>query len=300
MEENDLSPVVDAPPSHGREQDREVRRMQADASAPVQRARGTADASGSSSTGGGRARASSDAEGELASTRDPVHGVPSWRPLVTVNAALSLDGKIAAAGGARYRFSDDVDHARVHKMRAEHEAILVGIGTVLADDPSLRVRQELVPGAKDPIRVVLDSRHRTPVTARVAEGSTRTLIYSVDDEVASPQTSRAMGAIEVVDCPPDKEGRVDLRACLTDLADRGIDSLMVEGGSRVLTSFLTLGFVDRISLYMAPVIMGEHAPPLVFAQAPPGAGPLARFHVVAGGRFGEGVLMHLAPNEAPK
>lgn len=236
----------------------------------------------------------------LAASVEPSFPVPAWRPMVTVNVALSLDGKIAAAGGSTYRFSDEVDRRRVHELRAQHEAILVGIGTVLADDPSLRVDPDLVPGgARDPIRVVLDSHHRTPVTARVVEGGTATWIYAVDEDVSEPVVNRAMGQIELIGTPPDPDHGVDMRAVLKHLGSRGIDSLLVEGGTRVLTTFLASGFVDRISIYVAPVVMGEHVPSLVFAKASRGKGPLLHYQLADAGRFGEGVLMHLLPREAP-
>lgn len=226
--------------------------------------------------------------------------MPSWRPLVTVNAAVSLDGRIAGRGGRTLRLSDREDLQRVHRMRAAHDAILVGIGTVLADDPALVIKHEYhAEGGRDPMRVVLDSHHRTPLTARVASGTPPTLIYSVGTEDRIERL-RKMHGVEVVACPRDASGRVDLEAALGDLKARGIESLMVEGGSRVLASFFRAGYVDRVTLFVAPVLIGEGAPPLVAVEAEDAGTPLAGFTLVhATGRL-SGAVVHLLPDEAPR
>lgn len=232
-------------------------------------------------------------------TQTPAHPVPSWRPLVTVNAAMSLDGKIAARGGRTLRLSDDDDLRRVHALRAEHDAILVGIGTVLADDPALMIKRELHDGGRDPVRVVLDSHHRTPVTARVASGQPPTILYCTAPNATEPYAVTTMHGIDVVACPTDPAGRVDLQAALADLRARGVRSLMVEGGSRVIASFVTAGYVDRLSLFVSPVVVGEGAPSLVAEEARGDGAWLGGFEPVHIDHRPSGVTLHLAPRAAP-
>lgn len=230
----------------------------------------------------------------------PRHPVPDWRPMVTVNAAMSLDGKIAGLGGRTYRFSDPADVVRVQRMRAEHDAILVGIGTVLADDPALVIKREFLPEGDDPVRVVLDSSHRTPLTARVTSEGVPTVLYCIEEDAKTPRTVRSMHGVEVVGCPPDDRGRVALDAVLADLKGRGLRSLMVEGGTRVLTSFLGEGLVDRASFFIAPCVMGAGAPALVDAGARPEGHPLSAWHVVASEARDSGVTVHVAPDAVPR
>lgn len=232
-------------------------------------------------------------------TRTPRHPVPDWRPLVTVNAAVSLDGRIAARGGRTLRLSDDEDMQRVHAMRAEHDAILVGIGTVLADDPALVIKRDLYAEGTDPVRVVLDSHHRTPMTARVASGQPPTILYCTAPDATEPSTIASVHGVDVVACPTDPRGRVDLAAALADLRQRGVRSLMVEGGSRVIASFVTAGYVDRMSLFVAPVVVGEGAPSLVAEEASADGSWMRGFEPVHVQHRATGVTLYLAPRDAP-
>lgn len=181
------------------------------------------------------------------------------RPTVLLNCAASLDGKLAAADGSPLRLSDEADLRRVHRLRADCDAILVGIGTVRADDPSLRVKPALLgsdaQAARDPLRVVLDSRGRTPEDARVLDGSAPTLVVHAEG------VERDWGAGENV-AVPERDGRLDLDAVLAALAARGVASVLVEGGGRVLRSFLEAGAWDGFTLYQAPVLIGGRGPSL--------------------------------------
>ncbi len=144
--------------------------------------------------------------------------------------------------------SDEEDLRRVHAMRAAMDAILVGAGTVVADDPSLRVKAALAAGA-DPVRVVLDPNLRCPRSARVFEAPPRTLLY----HACAPA---ARGDAELVRVP-EGEGGLDLVAVLEDLAARGIESVMVEGGAAVLAAFLSQGLWDEMTVYEAVVELGD-------------------------------------------
>ncbi|HEV2449917.1 MAG TPA: RibD family protein [Thermoplasmata archaeon] len=180
---------------------------------------------------------------------------PAPRPYVLANCAVSADGKLAYAGGARARLSGPEDLKRVQRLRTECQAILVGAGTIRLDDPSLRVHWELLGEAagREPLRVVLEGREPIGARARVLDGSRPTLIAGPAGPVRPyPAT---------VDQFRAGTDRVDLPALLRELGSRGVHRLLVEGGSRVLASFLAEGLVDELSLFVAPVLIGDTAAP---------------------------------------
>lgn len=173
------------------------------------------------------------------------------KPHVHVNCAMSLDGKIALATGEQVRISSDADMARVHRLRSEYDAILVGVGTVLADDPKLTVKEKYVASPSQPLRVVLDSQLRTPDDAEVMSDAAPTLI-------ATCRRSFRRGHMEAVTCG---DGQVELPAVLSLLHKRGVERLMVEGGGTVIYSFLQGGLVDVLTVYMAPMVIGGSGTP---------------------------------------
>lgn len=177
------------------------------------------------------------------------------RPLVTLSYAQTLDGRLATRHGSSQWISGPESLQFSHTQRAMHAAIMVGVNTVLADDPRLTVR--LVAG-RDPLRVVVDSHLRIPLTAGVLrEGAAAgTLIAAV---APAPEAARnaltALGA-EVLELPATAEGSVDLVALLDILGERGITSVMVEGGAALLTNLLRAHLADRIAVTIAPKILG--------------------------------------------
>lgn len=175
------------------------------------------------------------------------------RPLVTLSYAQSLDGCISARRGQPLAISGPEALRLTHRLRALHSAILVGIGTVLADDPQLTVR--LVPGSS-PRPVILDTRLRLPFEARLlARQDNLPWIFCSDaDPERAAQLERRGSRVFTVSA--DQRGRPDLQAVLRRLGDEGIDRLMVEGGARVITQFLTDGLVDQVVLTTAPVWLG--------------------------------------------
>jgi 2,5-diamino-6-(ribosylamino)-4(3H)-pyrimidinone 5'-phosphate reductase len=175
------------------------------------------------------------------------------RPYVIVNCAASIDGKIALAGGIPLRLSDEEDMARVHRLRNECDAILVGIGTVLADDPKLTVKKQYVSEVHQPLRVVLDSAFRTPRNAEVMNGRAPTLIVTTC-------TEGKRGNVEVMRCG---KTRVDIPALLNALYNRGIKKVLIEGGSTVIGEVLRLRLVDKLIIFFSPVVIGGNAPSIV-------------------------------------
>ena len=211
---------------------------------------------------------------------------PPARPKVHLNCAVSLDGRLAYAGGRRALLSGPSDLARVQGLRAEMDAILVGVGTVLTDDPSLRVHWDLLhrPPGREPLRVILDSHGRTPATAKVLDGSQPTLIATSRDCARDfpPHVARFRGGVEEVDLP----------GLLDDLGRRGIRGVLVEGGSRVLSSFLRLGLADAMTVYVAPIVIGgTTAPPMVTGDEATGPEATVRLRRGAAVPMDDGFLL---------
>ncbi len=176
------------------------------------------------------------------------------RPYVTLTYAQSLDGSIARPGGAPLQISGDEASAYTHRIRACHDAILVGVDTVLNDDPRLTTR--LVEGP-NPRVIVLDSLLRTPHRARLFDVCTRSPLVATTPAATASRAAalRAAGA-EVVSLPADPDGRVDLTALVDALGRQGIRSLMVEGGSAVIASFLCQRLVQRLIVTVALSYVG--------------------------------------------
>lgn len=168
------------------------------------------------------------------------------RPTLTLKLATSLDGRIAMASGESQWITGEAARLEGHKLRASHDAVLVGIGTVLADDPALTVRLPDHSGPQ-PLRVVLDSRLRTPATAQVAGGNS--LIFTT-------ASARPVGQAEVVEVV-DADGRANLHATLDILYARGVRSVLIEGGGEVAASFLRENLIDRMEWFRAPILLGS-------------------------------------------
>ncbi|MFK0299675.1 RibD family protein [Brevundimonas sp. NPDC090276] len=178
------------------------------------------------------------------------------RPRVTLKLATSLDGRIATASGESQWITGPEARQQGHRLRATHDAILVGVETVLADDPELTVRLPDYAGPH-PLRVVLDSRLRTPATAKITSGHSLILTTA---------TAHAIGQAEVVAVAAD-DGRPAVAAVLDALTARGVSSLLIEGGGRVVASFLQAGVVDAIEWFRAPILLGGEGRPCVASLA---------------------------------
>ena len=174
------------------------------------------------------------------------------RPMVTLTYAQSLDGSIAARPGAPLAVSCEETKLLTHRLRAAHDGILVGIGTVLADDPKLTARRV---GGPHPRPVILDGRLRTPPNAKVIRHPRGVVIATSENaDAALERDLRARGA-EIVRLPAG-DGGLSLTALLRRLGEMGIRSVMVEGGTSVLTSFLRAGLVDWVLVTIAPRFVG--------------------------------------------
>ena len=180
------------------------------------------------------------------------------RPAFTLKAAVTLDGKIATIAGESRWITGGAARADVHRLRDTHDAVLVGIGTVLADDPRLSAR---LPKARDPIRVVLDSQLRTPPGARLLPRGKgpRTIIACAESAPEKPERALVKAGAEVWRLPVHKQ-RVQLEALARKLGDEGVLSVLVEGGGDVHAALLAARLADQIVLYVAPKIVGGAAP----------------------------------------
>jgi len=175
---------------------------------------------------------------------------------VTLKLATSLDGRIATASGESRWITGEAARLEGHRLRAAHDAILVGVETVLHDDPELTAR---LPGraVDQPLRVVLDSRLRTPATAKLAGENTLILTAAPPAPVGAAQVRQ----VEVED------NRPSIPAVLRALESVGVASLLIEGGGQVAASFLQAGAVDRLEWFRAPLLLGAEGRPCVAALA---------------------------------
>jgi diaminohydroxyphosphoribosylaminopyrimidine deaminase / 5-amino-6-(5-phosphoribosylamino)uracil reductase len=184
------------------------------------------------------------------------HWVETERPWVIAKAACSLDGKIATRSGDSQWLTGEEARRLGHRLRHACDAILVGVGTVLADDPALTAR---VPRrrTKDPIRVILDSRLRLPTTARVLHLDSPAPTWIITTSAAPRDKIRTLedlGATVLV--VSEDQGRVDLESLMGELGCREVQSLLVEGGAEVLGSFFDQGLVDKFYFFYAPKFLG--------------------------------------------
>jgi diaminohydroxyphosphoribosylaminopyrimidine deaminase/5-amino-6-(5-phosphoribosylamino)uracil reductase len=177
-------------------------------------------------------------------------------PFVTLKWAQTLDGRIATAKGSSRWISSPESLKLAHQLRAVNDAILVGVSTVIKDNPELTTR--LVKG-RNPLRIILDSMLRIPLDAKVLQNQdkAKTLVAATPRAAKQKLAALQKMGIEVLITPPDKEGRVDLTNLLKTLGKREITSLLVEGGGEVITSFLRLNLVDNLVAIIAPKLLGK-------------------------------------------
>jgi diaminohydroxyphosphoribosylaminopyrimidine deaminase/5-amino-6-(5-phosphoribosylamino)uracil reductase len=183
--------------------------------------------------------------------------VEEKRPMVTLKLATSLDGRVATRAGESRWITGETARARGHGLRARHDAILIGIGTALADDPELTCR---LPGLGDrsPVRIVADGQLRLPLTGRLAAmaGTIPTWVITGVGVEAARAAALIERGVAVIAVPRDEDGRPDLAAALAALAERGVTRVLAEGGPQLAAALLRKKLVDRLEWFRAPRLIG--------------------------------------------
>ena len=221
--------------------------------------------------------------------------VTTGLPYVSLKLALSLDGRIATRSGSSKWVTGPEARQRVHALRGAHDAVAIGIGTALADDPRLTVRD--APGSS-PVRVIFDTKLRLPPHARLVETApdVPTLVLCSVDAPASNEEALVTRGVEVLRAPSSAEGRIDPLAALRLLSARGIVTLMVEGGAELAGSILAGRLCDELHAFIAPILLGprgrpgavDWAGPDTPAEAPRIANP--RWELVGSDAYVHGVV----------
>lgn len=196
---------------------------------------------------------------------------------------MSADGKIALPSRKQTRISNEQDMARVHGLRNECDAILVGVGTILTDDPKLTVKEKYVQDATNPLRVVLDSKGRTPLEAQVLKGDAPTLI------VTSEGSESTFGQAEVARFGQE---RVDISSLLSYLHEKGIGKVLVEGGETVIWAFLREGLADELKVFVGSMVIGgERSPTMAGGEGATSFEDIIPLILRKSTQLGDGVLL---------
>lgn len=215
------------------------------------------------------------------------HWITTRTPFVALKLAMSLDGKIASFTGKSKWITGEGARRLVQRLRRRYAAVLVGANTVIADDPELTVRD--FPGPQ-PLRIILDGKGRVSPSARVFSGEPKTLVVTAEMPEEKEKTLRERG-VEVLRLPGD-HGQVDLKRLLRALAERGVDSVLVEGGGEVAWAFLSQGLVQKVYFFYAPIIMGgRNAVPAVGGEGFPSPDQALRLKKLSVERVGEDLLV---------
>src|SRR5229473_3745714 len=215
-------------------------------------------------------------------------------PWVVLKAAVTLDGKLATASGDSRWVSGPRSREMAHALRDELDAVLVGIGTALADDPRLTARGR---GQRDPVRVVVDSAARLPPDARVLRQRSQAPTLVACTLRADPRRVKALqrAGAGIVRCRADRAGRVDLKDLLRLLAGRGLTSVLVEGGARIHGGFLSQRLWDELYLFIAPKVSGEGALSWAGFEGPGRMDQAPGVRIVDSTRVGDDLLVTARP-----
>ena len=183
--------------------------------------------------------------------------VKDGRPLFHLKLASSLDGRIATATGESKWITGEAARSDGQRLRATHDAILVGIGTAAADDPELTCRLPGL-GARSPCRIVLDSQARLATTSKLARTARQTPVWVLctSSAPAEQRDGLRQAGVEIVEVAAGADGRIDVAAAAQALGERGLTRVLVEGGGRVAAAFLKAGLIDRVTCYRAGLMLG--------------------------------------------
>jgi 2,5-diamino-6-(ribosylamino)-4(3H)-pyrimidinone 5'-phosphate reductase len=205
-------------------------------------------------------------------------------PHVIINCAMSADGKIALPSRKQTRISNEEDMKRVHELRNECDAILVGIGTVLSDNPKLTVKESYVPNPKQPIRIVLDSNGRIPSDAEVLSADSHTIL------VVSEKGKHDVEGAETIVCGKE---RADLRTLMDILNEKGIRTLLVEGGETVIWSFLRERIADEFYIFVGSMVIGgKKSPSPAGGEGAKNEEDIITLTLKSVKNLGDGILLH--------
>ena len=219
------------------------------------------------------------------------------RPYVVVNVAMSADGKLSTRERRQIKISGTQDFNRVDRLKAGSDAVMVGIGTVLADDPSLTVKAEECRKhrknrgvCENPTRIVVDSRARIPLEASILRKGSGLRIVAVSEK-ADPQKVAALKLSAIVIVAGEKE--VDLKALMDELGTMGIQRIMVEGGGELIAGLIRAGLVDEIYTFIGNLIIGgRNAPTLADGEGFLAEDEFPRLTLIETRRIENGVLLH--------
>ena len=176
------------------------------------------------------------------------------KPHIILNCAASVDGKIALPNRQKLRLSNEEDFSRVHSLRSECDAIIVGIDTIILNDPSLTINQKYS-GGKNPVRIILDTNYRTPENSQILDNKSKTLIA-----IGEKTLDKKLENVEIIRCGNEE---INLEKLMIKLVERGIEKVMVEGGETVLWSFLENELFDELNVFVSSVIIGGKGTPTV-------------------------------------
>ncbi len=202
---------------------------------------------------------------------------------VIVNCAMSADGKIALRTRKQTKISNEEDRKRVHELRNSADAVLVGIETILADDPKLTVNEKYVKNPRNPLRIVLDSYGRTPADAMVLDGTSKTLIVTND------KSRKTFRNAHVLRCGKND---IDLRRLMPMLEQRGISKLLVEGGSKIIWSFLKTKIADEVNIFVGSMVIGgDVSPTAAGGEGAPNERSIVALELKRAKVMGDGILL---------
>jgi 2,5-diamino-6-(ribosylamino)-4(3H)-pyrimidinone 5'-phosphate reductase len=205
---------------------------------------------------------------------------------------MSIDGKIASPTRKQMRISCDEDIERMYKLRNTCDAVLVGIETILSDDPKLTVKEQYMKQPKQPLRVVLDTKGRTPLRSFVLNDTAKTLIITAKGIKKSFNGSH----IEIVECEIDRNGLIDLKCVLDSLYKKGIRILLVEGGGTVIWNFLNKRLADDLYIFIGSfVIGGSGTPTIAEGEGISSEEDVILMKIIEVKRMGSGLLIHYQP-----